>query len=101
MGGRAVHFLGGRYFPPKYQNTIHTQNTNDIAPTMAAAAALLWEPSDGFAPTIVYPETALNTNFQDIPLGYFCYAWFSAGGRQPVVPINACMPTVIDATIHW
>ena len=68
---------------------------------MAAAAALLWEPSDGFAPTIVYPETALNTNFQDIPLGYFCYAWFLAGGRQPVVPIDVCMPTVIDATIRW
>ena len=52
---------------------------------MAAAAALVGRPSDGFAPTILHPSMSLNAYFQDIPFWNFFYAWFSAGDRQPVV----------------
>jgi hypothetical protein len=63
-GRSDTSFFGGVAFPPKSQNTISHTKANDIAPTMAAAtaaAAALRKPSDGLAPTILHPETALNT----------------------------------------
>ena len=54
MEGQTLLIFGGGVFPPKSQNTISHTKTNDIAPTMAAAATLLWKPSNAlFPPTIL------------------------------------------------
>ena len=98
MGGRALQKLGGRSFPPKTTNSISHTKPTIFAPTMAAAAALVGRPSDGFAPTILHPSMSLNAYFQDIPFWNFFYAWFSAGDRQPVV-LDLGALTAIDAII--
>ena len=100
MEGRTLLIFGGVAFPPKSQNTISHTKANDIAPTMAAAATLLWKPSDAFPPTILRPTMSLYTSFQDIPLHNFYCDWFSVCDRQPVA-LDSSMPTALDTIIRW
>ena len=56
MDGWALLFSGGHYLP-----ILKTHTTPMIiTPTMAAAAALLWKPSEAFAPTILHPMMPLD-----------------------------------------
>ena len=60
MGGRTLSFSGGRIFRPKYHNHNSHTKTNDIAPTMTAAAAALRRSSEATTPTILHIWRALS-----------------------------------------
>ena len=59
-GGSDISFFGGRIFPPKYHNHNSHTKTNDIAPTMTAAAAALRRSSEATTPMILHIWRALS-----------------------------------------
>ena len=64
MGGRALQKLGGRSFPPKFLKLKSHTKTNDIAPTMAATAAVaLRKPSGAFRGNYAHDITPIESSF--------------------------------------